>query len=212
MRRPGAVAVFLVAGALAVTGCADGSSRERERAAATSTSIPLSVTGRVDLRRLVVTRAPEGYDQLASPPFGAVDLQRLLEEFSDAPVEDKVILERAGFEAGYTRGWLRENPRAFLGVFVFEFGDEAGARAARDGFAAQNEARKGARRFTVEGIVGAIGESYTQQAVGSPPERVHIVTFVRGARLYQVGGQFADEATPVDETVRFAEAEDRVAS
>ncbi len=160
----------------------------------------------------MVNQAPAGYDQLASPPFGAVDLERLLEEFSDAPQEDQVILEDAGFKSGYTRGWLREDPQSFLGVFVFEFVDEEGARSARDGFAAQNVAKKNASRFAVDGILDAIGESYTQQIEGETPERVHLITFVRGPRLYQIGGQYADETATVDETVRFAEAEDRVAA
>ncbi len=179
--------------------------------AAVATSLPVGVTGAVDLRRLVVQQAPDDYQLLASPPFGAVDLRRLLAEFSDAPAADEVILEDAGFQAGYTRGWQRESPRAFLGVFVFEFADEEGARSARDGFAAQNATVKGASRFPVASVAGAVGESYTRHLDERPPERVHLVTFVRGPRLYQVGGQFDDLTATVDETVRFAEAQDRVA-
>jgi len=220
VRRP--LVVALLVGTLALAGCSGGSGRGSggsggDAATATTdgavgTTLPRSVTGGVDLRRLVVSNAPAGYDLLASPPFGAVDLTRLLEQFSDAPTEDRAILEGARFKGGYTRGWLRATPRSFLGVFVFELGDEAGARAARDLFAAQNVAKKNASRFAVHGIADAIGESYTQEVEGEPPERVHLVAFVRGPRLYQVSGQFSDEQAPVDETVAFAKIEDQVAA
>ena len=153
-----------------------------------------------------------GYEELASPPFGAVNLERLLQEFSDAPVEDRVILERARYKAGYTRGWIREQPPSFLGVFVFEFADEEGAHSARDAFVDQNAAAKGASPFAVAGIADAVGQSYNEQVEGETPERVHLVTFVRGPRLYQVGGQFADLAITPDETVAFARLEDQLAA
>jgi hypothetical protein len=176
------------------------------------TTLARTVTGAVDLRRLVVSNAPIGYELLASPPFGAVDLSRLLETFSDAPAEDRTILERARFKSGYTRGWRREEPNSFLGIFVFEFAAEEGARAARDDFAAQNVEKKNASRFTVDSIPGAVGESYDRGVESEPLKRIHVVTFVRGPRLYQVTGQFADPHAPVDETVAFAMIEDQIAA
>jgi|GEM_PF-5522716 len=214
MRRPGTVTAALAVGALFVAGCSSGAGGDRATATTAggvTTTLPLSVTGGVDLRRLVVTEAPAGYDLLASPPFGAVDLDRLLQQFSDAPAADRVVLEDAGFKGGYTRGWLRDTPPSFLGVFVFEFADEEGARTARDGFAAQNVAKKDAGRFAVDTIADAIGESYSQQTGTDPPERVHQVTFVRGPRLYQVSGQFSDAAATTADTISFAETEDRIA-
>ena len=99
---------------------------------------------------------------------------------------------------------------------MFEFGDEEGARSARDRFATQNETRKDAVRFTVDGIADAVGESYIRQPAGEndgePPLRVHLVTFVRGPRLYQVGGQFADESAPPAETVAFAQTQAQLAA
>jgi hypothetical protein len=97
-------------------------------------------------------------------------------------------------------------------VFVFQFADEEGARSARDRFAAQNVTRKGAAPLAVRSIADSAGESYTQATEDGTPERVFVVTFVRGPRLYQVGGQFADEATTPDETVAFAEAEAHIAA
>jgi len=220
MHRPAtlsAVVSGVLVAAIALAGCSGSGSGEAVTDDTTATglgatTLPRSVTGAVDLRRLVVSNAPVGYDLLASPPFGAVTLQRLVDEFSDAPVEDRVILEGARFKGGYTRGWLRDDPRSFLGVFVFEFAEEEGARSARDQFAAQNEAKKNASRFTVDGIAGAVGESYTQQTEGEAPERVHVITFVRGARLYQVAGQFPDEQAIPDETVAFARVQDQIAA
>jgi hypothetical protein len=218
MRRSRAA---LIAGVIAVVtgvaGCSGGGGRSDESTTATTaevvgSTLPRSVTGAVDLRRLVVSDPPAGYALLASPPFGAITLDRLIEEFSDAPEEDRVILERARFKGGYTRGWLREDPRSFLGVFVFEFENEEGARSARDQFATQNETKKNASRFAVEGIVDAVGESYNQQTEGEAPERVHVITFVRDARLYQVAGQFADEQAPPDATVAFARLQDQIAA
>ena len=220
--RPRATSLALATGVLAVAivlaGCSRSGSGSGDGGTDTTTlglgvtTLPRSVTGAVDLRRLVVSRAPIGFDLLASPPFGAVTLQRLLDEFSDAPEEDKAILQEARFKAGYTRGWLRDNPRSFLGIFVFEFAEEQGARSARDRFAAQNEAKKSSSRFPVADIADAVGESYTQQTEGEPPERVHVITFVRGARLYQVAGQFADEQATPDATVAFAEIQDQIAA
>ncbi len=227
MRLPTAPAraatTLLVAGVLALASCSGGSglggagsggltTATTVVGGGVTTSLARTVTGAVDLRRLVVSNAPVGYDLLASPPFGAVDLQRLLDQFSDAPVEDKAILEQARFKGGYTRGWLRDDPRSFLGVFVFEFADGEGARSASAQFAAQNVSKKNASLFAVEGIAGAVGESYTNVAEGEPPERVHLVTFVRGDRLYQVSGQFADEKAPPDETVAFARIQDQIAA
>ncbi len=221
MRRPRAstAAAALFAGALALAGCAGGSggsdSGSDELGGAgggVTTTLARTVTGAVDLRRLVVSNSPVGYAQLASPPFGSVDLARLLEEFSDAPMEDRVILEATRFKGGYTRGWLREDPRSFLGVFVFEFGSEDGARSARDQFAAQSVAKKGTVPFEVAGIDDATGESYTQQPEGEPTERVHVVSFVRGPRLYQIAGQFSDVNASTDETVAFAQIEDQIAA
>ena len=207
---------ILLAGALALTACSGDS---RGAASATTvagadapSTLARTVTGATDLRRLVVSHAPIGYDLLASPPFGAVTLQRLLDDFSDSPADDKVILQSARFRSGYTQGWLRAEPRAFLGIFVFEFAGETGARSARDRFAAQNDAKKDAARFDVPGIVDAVGRSYTQEVEGQPPERIHVITFVRGARLYQVAGQSADLQAPVDETVAFAKIEDQIAA
>ena len=216
-----AVAAGVLAAVIALAGCSGsgaGGSDSGEPASDTTalglgaTTLPRSVIGGVDLRRLVVSNAPVGYDLLASPPFGAVTLDRLVKEFSDAPQEDRVILETARFKGGYTRGWLRDDPQSFLGVFVFEFAEEAGARSARDQFAAQNEAKKNASRFAVEGIADAVGESYTQQTEGEAPERVHVITFVRGARLYQVAGQFSDEQASPAATVAFAEIQDQIAA
>ncbi|HVF13809.1 MAG TPA: hypothetical protein VM942_04370, partial [Acidimicrobiales bacterium] len=79
-------------------------------------------------------------------------------------------------------------------------------------FAAQTESKKSASRFVVEGIADAVGESYTEQTEGEAPERVHVITFVRGSRLYQVAGQFSDQQAPVDETVAFAKIEDQIAA
>ncbi len=204
-----------VALGLGVASCSDGGDPAPPpvvAGAGRTTTLARTVTGAVDLRRLVVTTAPAGHDLLPSPPYGAVDLNRLLADFSDAPREDEVILEETRFKRGYTRGWLREDPRSFLAVFVFEFADEDGARAARDRFAAQNVARKGARPFTVDGIANAAGQSYTRQVEGEAPERAHVVTFVRGSRLYQVGGQFADLTASVDATVDFARTEAEIAA
>jgi hypothetical protein len=221
MRRPTSAILarpVAVLGALALSlaGCAGGGSDDDATTATTvevaGSTLPRSVTGGVDLRRLVVSEAPSGYALLASPPFGAITLDRLIEDFSDAPEEDRGILERARFKGGYTRGWLREDPRSFLGVFVFEFEDEEGARSARDQFATQNETKKNASRFAVERIADAVGESYNQQTEGEAPERVHVITFVRDARLYQVAGQFADEQAPPDATVAFAELQDQIAA
>jgi len=219
MRRPTAfprqLLALMVMGALTGAACTsgsdDGADGARDAPAVTSSTLARTVTGAVDLRRLVVSQALAGYEELASPPFGAVDLTRLLAEFSDAPTEDRIILEAARYKTGYTRGWLRESPRSFLGVFVFEFADEEGARSARSLFAAQNASKRNASRFAVGGIDDAAGESYTQQVEGQPSERVHLVTFVRGPRLYQVGSQFADEQTTPDETVTFARLEAAVA-
>ncbi|HVF15008.1 MAG TPA: hypothetical protein VM942_10435, partial [Acidimicrobiales bacterium] len=161
-------------------GSGDGAADPSTAGAGATTTLARTVTGAVDLRRLVVSKAPVGYDLLASPPFGAVTLQRLLDEFSDAPAEDRIILEETRFKSGYTRGWLRGEPRSFLGIFVFDFVDQEGARSARDRFAAQTESKKSASRFVVEGIADAVGESYTEQTEGEAPERVHVITFVRG--------------------------------
>ena len=212
-----AIVAVAVALGLGVAGCSDGGDPAPPPAGAVagsgpSTTLARTVTGSVDLRRLVVTTAPAGHDLLPSPPYGAVDLNRLLADFSDAPQEDEVILEETRFKRGYTRGWLREDPRSFFAVFVFEFDDEDGARAARDRFAAQNVARKGATPFTVDGIADAAGQSYTRQVEGEAPERTHVVTFVRGSRLYQVGGQFADLTASVDATVDFARTEAEIAA
>ena len=222
MRRPAlAVRAILLAGAVAVAGCSgDSDSAGGGGGTATTiggegatTSLPVTVSGAVDLRRLVVADAPAGYGLLPSPPFGAVDLQRLLTDFSDAPMQDRVILEGARFKGGYTRGWRKEaEPRAFLGVFVFEFDDDAGAGSARDQFAAQDDRKTNISPFAVDGIAGATGESYTRGAEGQPTERVHTVTFVRGPRLYQVDGVFAGEQDHIDEIVAFAKIEDRLAA
>ncbi|MEA2933321.1 MAG: hypothetical protein QOI56_2106 [Actinomycetota bacterium] len=221
MPRPRAAAArplvgLLLAGALALPACSGdpdrGATATSVGGADVASTLPRSLTGATDLRRLVVSNPPIGYDLLASPPFGPVTLQRLLDDFSDSPAEDEVILRDARFKAGYTRGWLRDEPRAFLGIFVFEFSGEAGARFARDRFAAQNEAKKDAARFDVPGIVDAEGKSYTQEVEGQPPERIHVITFVRGARLYQVAGQSADQQAPADETVAFARIEDQIAA
>jgi len=221
MRRPkapAAVTAALLAAVLSFVGCSGGSN---DGATATdapaegaggATSLPRTLSGAVDLRQLVVSNAPVGFEALAAPPFGAVDLERLLEQFSDAVEADRAILEGARFKGGYTRGWLRESPRAFLGVFVFDFAHEEGARSALDQFAAQLVAKRNATRFAVEAIAGAIGESYSEQAEGAPPERVHVVTFVRGTRLYQVAGQFADQQAPPDELVAFAKVQDQIAA
>ncbi|MEA2826380.1 MAG: hypothetical protein QOG43_819 [Actinomycetota bacterium] len=223
MRRPPAVAVIVVvaivvAGALALTACSAGR-RSNSAAPVPTTTLARTVSGTVDLRRLIVTTAPAGYDVLPSPPYGAVDMARLLAEFSDAPSDDRVILQDTRFKRGYTRGWQRESPAGYFGVFVFEFADEEGARSARDKFADQNVTRKDAVRFAVDSIADAVGESYTGPAgegdgdgEARGPLRVHLVTFVRGPRLYQVGGQFADATAPPDETVAFAEAEARIAA
>jgi hypothetical protein len=213
MRRPTAVAAIVVVGALGLTACSDDRTPSPPEAAPGST-LPRTVSGTVDLRRLVVTTAPAGYQVLPSPPYGAVDTTRLLAEFSDAPADDRVILRETGFKRGYTRGWQRETPSGYFGVFVFEFGDEEGARSARDRFATQNETRKDAVRFTVPGIADAVGESYIRQPAreGEVPLRVHLVTFVRGPRLYQVGGQFADESTPPHETIAFAQSQAQLAA
>jgi hypothetical protein len=209
------------AGALALGACSrggDGAAPTESTADSTAGStgvgstLPRSVTGAVDLRRLVVSNAPAGYDLLASPPFGEVDLQEVLDVFSDAPLEDRAILEEARFRTGYTRGWRRADPVAFLGIFVFEFADEQGARSARERFLAQSEAEKNAARFPVEGIADAVGQSYSREDAGEPFERVHVVTFVRGPRLYQVTGQSPDEQAPVDETVAFAKIQDQIAA
>ena len=212
MRRPTAAAI-VVAGALGLSACSADRNPSPQPAVPSST-LPRTVSGTVDLRRLVVTTAPAGYDVLPSPPYGAVDTARLLAEFSDAPADDRVILRETGFTRGYTRGWQRDNPSGYFGVFVFEFGDEEGARSARDRFATQNETRKDAVRFTVDGIADAVGESYIRQPAGDGevPLRVHLVTFVRGPRLYQVGGQFADESAPPDETVAFAQTQAQLAA
>jgi len=223
MRRPRVIlagpVALVVALTLALAGCSGGGSdgsdddtTDPTSEVGTGSTLPRSVTGGVDLRRLVVSDAPLGYDLLASPPFGAITLDRLIEDFSDAPEEDRVILEQARFKGGYTRGWLRDDPRSFLGVFVFEFESEEGARSARDQFATQNETKKNASRFAVEGIADAVGESYNQQTEGEAPERVHVITFVRDARLYQVAGQFADEQAPSTETVAFAKRQDQIAA
>lgn len=206
-------ALVLVAAAAAAGACSGSSSSSGEATATTRpvTSLPLDIRGEVDLRRLVPSDAPAGYEILPAPPFGSVTLERLVSEFSDAPEEDLAVLREAGYRRGYTRGWLRESPRSFLGTFVFEFTDEAGARYARDEFAAQNAARKQATRFTVEGVDDAFGETYQQASEGSEPEVVHVITFVRGPRLYQVAGQYADPATPAEETVAFARDTDEVA-
>ena len=212
---------LLLAAAVGLGACAD-SGRPASTAgdaagggARATTTLPHTVTGAVDLRRLVVDTAPAGYDLLPSPPYGAVDLPRLLAEFSDAPSDDRVILHDADFARGFTRGWLRETPRSFLGVFVFEFVAEEGARTAGERFAAQNTSKKQATPFAVGSIAGAAGQSYTQQTADGVAERVHVITFVRGPRLYQVGGQFPDEAATVDQTVdqtvAFAEAAARLA-
>lgn len=145
------------------------------------------------------------------PPTGRSTSPGLLADFSDAPSDDQVILHDAGFARGFTRGWLRESPRSFLGVFVFEFAAEEGARTAGERFAAQNASTKQATPFAVESIAGAAGQSYTQQTADGVAERVHVITFVRGSRLYQVGGQFPDGSATVDQTVAFAEAEARLA-
>ncbi len=217
MRRPTSprLAAVVATVALVLAGCSDSNSAHEvtsTTAGLGATTLPRSVTGAVDLRRLVVSNAPVGYDLLASPPFGAVTLDRLIEDFSDAPTEDREILQKARYKGGYTRGWLRDDPRSFLGIFVFEFADEEGARSARDQFAAQNEDKKTAGRFAVEGIADAVGESYTQQTEGEPPERVHVITFVRGARLYQIAGQFSDEQASPAETVAFAKIQDQIAA
>jgi len=216
-RRTAAGVALLVAG-VTLSACADRGARppadtavNASDAGVTSTLVR-TVTGAVDLRRLVVTRAPASYEPLPSPPYGDIDLQSLLTDFSDAPDDDRVILRDAGFTRGYTRGWLQPSPRSFSGVFVFEFADEAGAHLAADRFAAQNVTRKGATPFPVATIDGAAGQSYTQQSDDGVVERVHIVTFVRGPRLYQVGGQFPDPAASPDPTVTFAETEARVAA
>lgn len=220
-----ALTAVVVVAAMALTGCSDGSDDGSDAddsganggqsaldGSGATTTLARTVTGAVDLRRLVVPDALAGYEELASPPFGAVDLERLLMEFSDAPADDRVILEEARYKAGYTRGWIREQPPSFLGVFVFEFADEDGARSARDAFNAQNAAGKSASRFTVAGIADSRGQSYTQEAEGEAAERVHLVTFVRGPRLYQVSGQFSGlEASP-DETVAFARLQNQVAA
>jgi hypothetical protein len=218
MHRRAAGPTLLLAAAVGLGACADGGRRanpaEGDAAgggARATTTLPHTVTGAVDLRRLVVDTAPAGYDLLPSPPYGAVDLPRLLADFSDAPSDDQVILHDAGFARGFTRGWLRESPRSFLGVFVFEFAAEEGARTAGERFAAQNASKKQATPFAVESIAGAAGQSYTQQAADGVAERVHVITFVRGSRLYQVGGQFPDGSATVDQTVAFAEAEARLA-
>jgi len=208
---------LLLAAAVGLGACADGgrpASTADDAAgggARATTTLPHTVTGAVDLRRLVVDTAPAGYDPLPSPPYGAVDLPRLLADFSDAPSDDRVILHDADFTRGFTRGWLRESPRSFLGVFVFEFVAEDGARTAGERFAAQNASTKQATPFAVESIAGAAGQSYTQQNADGVAERVHVITFVRGPRLYQVGGQFPDESATVDQTVAFAEAQARLA-
>ncbi len=215
-RRRTAVAAVLVAGALGLVACVGGSDPSGRpppaSAGGPTTTLARTVTGAVDLRRLVVSTAPAGHQQLPSPPYGAVDRQRLLAEFSDAPRDDEVVLEETRFKRGYTRGWLQEAPRSFFAVFVFEFEDEEGARSAREAFAAQNATRKQATRFAVEGIAGAVGETYTRQVEGEEPERVHLVTFVRGPRLYHVSGQFADLDAPVDSTVTLARAEAEIAA
>jgi hypothetical protein len=41
---------------------------------------------------------------------------------------------------------------------------------------------------------------------------VHVITFVRDARLYQVAGQFADAQASPDATVAFAKIQDQVAA
>jgi hypothetical protein len=218
-----ALVIALVAAALslALVGCSRGSERSAGGDGATSaggigdsstTTLAHTVTGAVDLRKLVVSDAPAGYELLASPPWGAIDLPRLLADFSDAPADDKVILESARFTGGYARAWLRADPRGFLAVFVLEFADDEGARSAREQFASQNVAQKNASDFGVEGIAGATGESYTLEVAGQPPERVHEVTFVRGPRLYQVDGHFADLELPIDETVAFARTQDQIAA
>lgn len=176
-----------------------------------TTTLPRSVTGAVDLRRLVVSTAPDGFDRLAAPPFGDVDLQRLLEVFSDAPELDRPILEETGFVRGYTRGWRRDEPYAFLGVYVFEFTSASGAEEARRRFAAQNEASKGAELLAVDGIAGAVGELYTADAEGAPA-RTYLITFVRGPRLYLVNGQWGDPDAPPDDVLAFARAQDRIAA
>ncbi len=207
----------LLAAGVTLSACADRGRPPADTAASASgvgvtSTLAHTVTGAIDLRRLVVTDAPAGYDPLPSPPYGDIDLPRLLADFSDAPDDDRVILHDAGFTRGYTRGWLQSSPRAFYGVFVFEFADEAGAHLAADRFAAQNVTRKGATPFPVATIGGAAGQSYTQQTDNGVAERVHIVTFIRGPRLYQVGGQFPDPAAPPDPTVAFAETEAQVAA
>ena len=209
MRRSTAVTTTIVA--VVLTACSAGH-HPASPAVAPTTTLPHTVSGTVDLRRLVVTTAPAGYELLPSPPYGAVDLARLLAEFSDAPSDDRVILQDTRFKRGFTRGWQRVSPLGFFGVFVFEFADGEGARSARDRFTDQNVSRKGAVAFTVGTIDGAMGQSYVRTAVGEPPLRVHLVTFVRGPRLYQVGGQFADESAPPDETVAFAETEAELAA
>ena len=218
--RRAAGSALLLAATVGLGACADGgrpsNTAENARPAGdgerASTTLPHTVTGAVDLRRLVVDTAPPGYDLLPSPPYGAVDLPRLLAEFSDAPSDDRVILHDADFARGFTRGWLRESPRGYLGVFVFEFAAEEGARSAGERFAAQNASKKQATPFAVESIAGAAGQSYTQQTADGIAERVHLITFVRGPRLYQVGGQFPDESATVDQTVAFAQTEAHIAA
>ena len=217
-RRAAGATALLLAAAVAVGACADGgrpSSTEGAAAggggARATTTLPRTVTGAVDLRRLVVDTAPAGYDLLPSPPYGAVDLARLLGEFSDAPSDDRVILHDADFARGFTRGWRRESPRSFLGVFVFEFAAEEGARTADERFTAQNASKKQATPFAVEGIAGAAGQSYTQQTAAGLTERVHVITFVRGPRLYQIVGQFPDGSATIDQTFAFAQTEAQLA-
>ena len=97
-------------------------------------------------------------------------------------------------------------------MFVFEFAAEEG-RPDRPASASRprTRPRKQAVPFAVESIAGAAGQSYTQQTADGVAERVHVITFVRGPRLYQVGGQFPDESATVDQTVAFAQTEAQLA-
>ena len=202
LRRVSPVVVVL---SVALAGC--GGDKDDKAAPASSdptTTVAAPVVA--DLTSLLVAAPPvAGYEAITGV-YAPFDLQGFLDNFSTTPDADRAILTAAGFVRGDARGWIDGPGTNFLGIFVLEFQDGAGAQSARADLLDQSRILKDGTDFDVTGLEDTRGQTYFEDT-DNGPEAIDMVTLVRANRLFMVAAQHADPSIGPDLAIDLARAQ-----